>query len=163
MALEHEYPLSPAKLFGVLTDLEYLKARHERFGGVGTPTVESDGDTIVVTTERQLPLDKVPGTFRSFVGDGRIIQIDTWAGDEAANDEGPVHGVWTATVGTAPATINGAHVISAADDGSTYEITTNVKVKIPFFGGKVEEQISGYLEHLISKEQAYLAEWIADQ
>ena len=41
MALEHEYPLSPAELFGVLTDLDYLKARHERFGGVGTPTVEA--------------------------------------------------------------------------------------------------------------------------
>lgn len=160
MALEHDYPLSPAQLYAVLTDPTYLKARSERFGGVEAPTVESDGDDTVITTIRQLPLDKVPGAFRSFVGDGRIEQVDTWGPNDGDDS---IHAAWKATVGTAPATINGEHVLISTDDGCQYTITTQVKVKIPFFGGKVEEQIMGYLEHLIGKEQSYLAEWIADQ
>jgi hypothetical protein len=160
MALEHDYQVSPAELFAVLIDPTYLEARSERFGGVDAPTVETDDDTTTVTTWRQLPMDKIPAAFKSFVGDGRIEQVDTW---EPPGDDEPVHADWRATVGTAPATINGEHVIEATDDGCRYTITTNVKVKIPFFGGKVEEQIEGYLEYLIGKEQAYVAEWIAEQ
>lgn len=164
MTLQHDYPTAPAELFAVLVDPEYLQARQERFGGVGAPVIETDGQTTTVTTVRQLPLDKVPAAFRSFVGDGQVEQIDTWrVGDTRPGADAEIRGEWRASVGTAPATIDGTHAISAADDGSHYEITTNVSVKIPFFGGKVEEQIMGYLEHLIGKEQAYLADWVAER
>lgn len=162
MTLQHSYPLAPARLYTTLVDPEYLQARQERFGGVGAPVIEVDGEKTVVTSLRQLPLDKIPSAFRSFVGDGQVQQIDTWAPTDGSDD---IHGDWRATVGTAPATINGVHTITAAGDGdgSDYAITTNVSVKIPFFGSKVEEQILGYLERLISKEQEYLAEWISGQ
>ena len=31
---------------------------------------------------------------------------------------------------------------------------------MPFVGGKIEQQVRGYLDHLITKEQAFLADWL---
>lgn len=164
MTLQHDYPISPADLFAVLVNPQYLQARQERFGGVGAPTIQTEAGSTDVTTLRQLPLDKVPSAFRSFVGDGQVQQIDIWAvGTSGPGDTDPIAGDWRASVGTAPATINGSHSIAGTPEGCHYEITTNVSVKIPFFGSKVEEQIMGYLEYLIGKEQAYLSEWVADR
>lgn len=154
MKVAHDFSVNPDQLFATLIDPAYLDARQERFGGIGEPTVEEEGDGAVITSRRQLPLDKVPGAFRGFVGDGQIVQVDRW--------QTPTAGTWSATVGTAPATIGGTHEISAGS-GSHYAIGIEVSIKIPFIGGKFEQQVSGYLEQLISKELDYLDEWIGSQ
>jgi len=155
MKVAHDFSVPPAELFTTLVDPAYLAARQERFGGIGEPTVEPEGDATVITARRQLPLDKIPGAFRGFVGDGQIVQVDTW--------QSPAAGTWSATVGTAPATIGGTHEISASDSGCHYAIGIEVSIKIPLIGGKFEQQVSGYLEHLINKELDYLDEWIGSQ
>jgi hypothetical protein len=160
MALQHEYPIPPSELLEILLDLEYLQARHERFRGVGTPAVERGEAKVSVTTIRQLPMDKIPGAFRGFVGDGQITQVDTWHLPEAG-EAVVVLGDWRAELPSAPARMGGEHHIEANDDGSTYDITVDVSIKVPLVGGKMEGQVRGYLEHLIGKEQAYLADWVA--
>ena len=160
MKVSHDFPLAPAELFTVLTDHAYLAARLERFGGIGEPTVENEDDEVVVTTKRQLPLDKVPGAFRGFVGDGQILQIDRWQLD---GDSSPSDGKWSATVGNAPAEIGGTHEIREAAEGSNYSIGIEVSIKIPFIGKQFEPQVASYLENLISKDLDYLGEWIAKQ
>ena len=42
---EHDYEVPPSELFATLSDEKYLLARHERFGGVGTPTSEKVDDS----------------------------------------------------------------------------------------------------------------------
>src|SRR5664279_239351 len=49
LQVECSYPVPPIRLYEVLTDLDFLIARNERYGGVGTPTVEQTGDALVVT------------------------------------------------------------------------------------------------------------------
>jgi len=163
MDLQHDYPIAPAELLAIMLDLDYLKARHERFKGVGTPEVERTDSEAVVTTIRQLPLDKVPGTFRGFVGDGRIVQVDTWQLPPSPADSTPILGDWRANLSAAPARMGGQHRISAGENGADYTVSVDVSVKVPLIGGKIEGQVRGYLEHLIGKEQAYLADWIAGQ
>jgi hypothetical protein len=29
-------------------------------------------------------------------------------------------------------------------------------------GGKIEQQVRGYLDHIITKEQGFLADWVAE-
>ncbi|HVQ87088.1 MAG TPA: DUF2505 domain-containing protein, partial [Actinomycetes bacterium] len=153
MSLEHDYPVSPSELFEVMLDPTYLQARQERFGGVGTPGVETLDEDIQITTIRQLPMDKVPGAFKGFVGDGRIVQVDTWHVTKAeAGSAQSLRADWKATLGTAPAKIGGIHTIEATATGSHYEIDVDVSVKVPFVGGKIEAQVRGYLENLIGKE-----------
>jgi Protein of unknown function (DUF2505) len=160
MPLDHSYALPPSELLAIMLDLDYLKARHERFNGVGTPEVERSDTEAVITTVRQLPMDKVPGAFKGFVGDGQIVQVDTWQlPNESTASE--VTGEWRADLGSAPAKMGGTHIVQSTDGGSDYSVTVDVSIKVPFVGGKMEGQVRGYLEHLIGKEQEFLEEWVA--
>jgi len=160
MALEHVYPLSPTDLFAAVTDQDYLAARNARFGGIGEPLVTTEADQVVVSTTRQLPTDKIPGPIRSMVGDGIIVQVDTWTLPDAG--AGVVTATWRADVGNAPAQLGGEHTIEAAEAGSRYLITVDVTVKVPLVGRQLASQVAGYLNQLIAKEQEYLAEWIVE-
>lgn len=160
MTHSHSYPVAPERLLAVLTDPAYLAARQTRFGGVGDPTVESTGDDIAVTTIRQLPMDKIPGAIKGFVGDGRITQVDTWS--TSPGDGDALHGTWRGEVATAPADIGGTYLIAPQDDGSRYDIEVRVKVRVPLIGGKIEQQVRGYLDHIIAKEQGFLSDWISE-
>ena len=159
MTHTHDYPVTPTELLDALADPDYLAARHERFGGVGAPTAELSNPDIVITTVRQLPMDKIPSAIKGLVGDGKITQVDTWSSQPDDNDV--LRGTWRADLGTAPADIGGAYSIEPTDEGCSYDCSVNVKVKVPFVGGKIEQQVLGYLDHLITKEQAFLADWLS--
>src|SRR5664280_1042961 len=73
--VECSYPVPPIRLYEVLTDLDFLIARNERYGGVGTPTVEQTGDALVVTTVRRIPLEHAPAVAHRFLGDGQLVQV----------------------------------------------------------------------------------------
>jgi hypothetical protein len=162
MTLQHDYSLPPAELLDVMLDLDYLNARHERFKGVGTPEVERTDSNAIVTTIRQLPMDKIPGAFRGFVGDGRIVQVDTWQLPDSSEENGAaIVGSWRATLSSAPARMGGEYLVEPAESGSSYSVSVEVSVKVPLVGGKLESQVRGYLEHLVGKEQTYLSEWIS--
>jgi hypothetical protein len=103
-------------------------------------------------------MDKIPSAIKGLVGDGQITQVDTWS--TVADAEGTLHGSWRADLGTAPAIIGGDYTIEPTDDGSSYSCGVNVKVKVPFIGGKIEQQVRGYLDYLITKEQAFLDDWL---
>jgi len=158
MVVEHEYPLPPVELFAVLTDNDYLAARHQRFGGVGTPEVIRDGDRVQLRITRQLPMDRIPGPAQRFVGDGRLVQVDDWDTGDV-----PLIGTWHAEVDHAPIDLRGANQIEPIATGSRYSIGVEVKVRVPVIGRQFEGQVRGFLDSLIGKEQAYLAEWISQQ
>lgn len=156
MRLERSYPVSPRGLLAVLTDEEFLRERGERYGGAGAPQVRRDGDRIVVTAPHQLPLDQVPGAFRRFAGDGRVVQIDAWA---PAGDA--VTGTWHVDAGRMPATVRGTHEIVATPEGCRHTVTADVKVNVPVIGGAIAGQVGDYLAELIREEQAFAAVWLA--
>lgn len=156
MLVSREYAVSPPELLDALTDKAFLDARNEKFGGKAPSTVERSDEAIVVVTPRQLPLDQVPAAFKSFVGSGELVQTDTWVvGD------GDQSGSWTTDVGSAPVKVSGTHRITATATGSEYAVDATIKSSIPFIGGAIESQVGGYLKNLVTKEQDFLAEWIA--
>lgn len=159
MTHTYAYSVAPEALLDALADSGYLAARSERFGGVGTPTSERTDDEVMISSVRQLPMDKIPAAIKGLVGDGQITQVDTWS--LAADQEGTVRGSWRADLGTAPTIIGGDYSIEASAEGCSYSCTINVKVKVPFIGGKIEQQVRGYLDHLITKEQAFLDDWLS--
>lgn len=158
MTHTYAYSVSPSALLDALVNLDYLAARSERFGGVGAPTTERADETVVIIAVRQLPMDKIPGAIKGLVGDGQITQVDTWS--TVSDTEGTLRGSWRADLGTAPTVIGGHYSIDSTADGSSYSCSVNVKVKVPFIGGKIEQQVRGYLDYLITKEQAFLDDWL---
>ena len=159
MTHTHSYSVTPAQLLDALADPDYLAARHERFGVVGAPTAARSDAEVVITAVRQMPMDKIPSAIKGLVGDGQITQVDTWSSEP--DGDGVLHGTWRADLGTAPADIGGAYSIAPNGAGCSYDCSVNVKVKVPFVGGKIEQQVRGYLDHLVTKEQAFLADWLS--
>ncbi len=157
MRAERDYDVPPRELLAVLTDERFLAERSARYGGSGTPTVRGSGDVIVVTIPRQLPVDAVPSAFRRFVGSGALVQTETWSRltDDRAG------GAWTTEVGDSPLELSGTQEITATADGCRYLISADVKVNIPFVGGKAEAMVSSRLQELIGKEQDFAADWLA--
>ncbi|MCZ3389796.1 MAG: DUF2505 domain-containing protein [Actinomycetia bacterium] len=158
MTHTYDYSVSPSALLDALANLDYLAARSKRFGGVGAPTTEHADDSVAITAVRQLPMDKIPVAIKGLVGDGQITQVDTWS--SLPDAAGTLLGTWRADLGTAPANISGDYSIEATSDGSSYSCTVNVKVKVPFVGGKIEQQVRSYLDDLITKEQDFLDDWL---
>jgi hypothetical protein len=154
------YSVSPTTLLDALANHDYLAARSARFGGVGTPTTEITDDEVAITSVRQLPMDKIPSAIKGLVGDGQITQVDTWSREPAP--DGGLTGSWRADLGTAPADIGGQYTIDPTPDGCSYSCSIHVKVKVPFIGGKIEQQVRGYLDHLVTKEQHFLADWLSE-
>jgi hypothetical protein len=151
----HDYGVGPQELFAALLDPAFLRARSERYGGVGEPTVSRSGNAVQVQTTRQLPLEHVPAPFRRFVGDGRLVQLDSWSEPSADG----VEGHWSIDPGRAPVHLHGSHVISAVGGGARYVVNTDVRVTLPL-AGRLTRQVESYLEQLIGSEQRFLAEWV---
>jgi hypothetical protein len=155
--IEHEYGVPPRQVLDVLTDAEFLRARGERFGAPAPSTVERAATGAIVTTPRQIPLGEVPSAFRRYVGDGQLLQTDTF--NEVSDER--VGGIWVTDAGSAPVTMQGTHSITAAGGGSRYVVTADVKVSVPFVGGMLAGEVTKFLGKLVRKEQEFLAEWLA--
>lgn len=157
MRVDHRYDVSPAALFEVLVDESFLRARNERYGGVGTPVVHRNDDGVEVRSVRQLPLEHVPSAFRRFVGDGRVEQIDRWRppAQEA------VAGRWELATGRAPIDLHGTHAVDAEAGGCVYAVVAEIRVSVPVVAGRLARQVESYLGQLITAEQKFLADWLA--
>ena len=156
MLVSHEYPVTPTQLLEVVTNQAFLDARGAQFGAASPSTVRRSAAEIVVVTPRQLPMDKVPTAFRSFVGTGALVQTDTWLLDQS-----DLSGTWSTDVGGAPVKVSGTHSIKATAAGCEYAVDATIKSTIAFIGAAIESQVGGFLKALIGKEQEFAAEWIA--
>lgn len=156
---EHSYDAPPLALLALWRDPEFLAAAGARFGGVGTPSVEESGERVLVRSERQLPLDKVPSFLRRFVGTGTLQQVDDWPRD-APGEAGPVEGTWQVS-GRMPATMSGRQSIVAEGQGCRVVVEGSISVSAPLIGGKAEELVSGEITKLIGAQQQFAAEWLA--
>jgi hypothetical protein len=153
--VECAYDVSPPTLLDVLTDPTFLAARGERYGGIGAPKIERTSTTIVVTTTRQLPLDRVPAPFRRFVGNGQAVQVDTWS----ITDGPGVVGTWTLDTGAAPIDLHGSYTIVDEPPGCRYAVEADVRVHIPVLARRLERQVAEHLADLVRAEQAFAADW----
>ena len=156
MRVEHAYGVPPRALLAVLTDEQFLRERGSRYGGRGEAAVERSDGTVVVRVPRQLPIHGVPAPLRRFVGSGALVQTDTWS----QIDDDRVVGTWTTDVGRSPMTLRGSHEITATEGGCRYVVTAEVKVKIPFGGGAVENFVGERLAELVRNEQAFVSTWL---
>jgi hypothetical protein len=163
MRVERRFADPPAALFAVLTDLRFLRARGERFGGRGEPVLASEPGALVVTVPRQLPLRQVPGPLRRYVGDGRLTQIERWTPPAAdAPVDAGIGAAWRVDPGGAPLTLTGRHEITPVDGGCVHLVTADVRVRVPLAGAAIAKQVSGYLADLVAREQAFAADWLRD-
>jgi hypothetical protein len=110
-----------------------------------------------VQVHRVMPA-QVPDFVRRFVGESiSISHLEQWS------PPGPT-GVRTAAVNVTvkgqPASMTGSMVLSPAHEGSTELVTGEVKVGIPFLGGRIEPEIVKVIEAALRIEQRVGQDWV---
>jgi hypothetical protein len=91
-------------------------------------------------------------------GDLCVRREETW---------GPVTGgAATASIvgaiANTPVQMSGTADLSSAPEGARLTFQITVAVRIPIIGGKVENLIGAHLADLVTREQRFTTEWIAD-
>lgn len=155
---EQAYDASVADVVLLWRDPEFLTAVGEKYGGVGVPRVERDGDTVVVTTTRELPVDKIPSFVRRFIQSGTLEQRDEWPADPVS----PVEGHWTVS-GKMPATMSGRQRVESRGEGCVVTVEGTINVSAPLIAGRIEELTAREIGKLIGAQQEFAAQWLTNR
>jgi hypothetical protein len=155
---EHAYDAPATAVVRLWRDPEFLAAVGDKFGGVGTARIEQTDGTVVVTTNRELPVDKLPSFVRRFIQSGTLEQRDEWPAEPVA----PVEGHWTVT-GRMPATMSGRQHVTESAPGCVVTVEGSIDVSAPLVGGRIEELISREIVKLIGLQQEFAGQWLAER
>jgi Protein of unknown function (DUF2505) len=159
---QSRYPLPAAKLYTVLVDRDYLRAKLHEVGGQDSElvdlTVDPDGARIAL--RQGVSQDVIPGLIRRVLrGDLVIERTETW------RRVGPSHydGTVSVRVKDAPGTIGGALSLVDVDDGSAseYRLDGSANVDVPLLGGRIEAVVADQVVKLMEREGQFTADWLA--
>lgn len=153
---EHAYDVPAGDLVLLWRDPEFLAAVGAKFGGVGTPRIEQAGDTVVVTTTRQLPMDKIPSFVRRFIQSSTLEQRDEWPADPVP----PVEGRWSVS-GKMPAKMSGRQTVRSEGNGCVVTVHGEIDVSAPLVAGRLEDLTAREITKLIGAQQEFAEQWLA--
>ncbi len=157
-----EYEGTPAQVHAAFCDKQYWLARLAA-SGADDATLEAfrvgdDGGVDVVTTQ-VLRADRLPGIVHQFHhGDLEIRRAETWTSLADDGSEASVAG----SIVRAPVTLSGDARLSSVDQRARLTFRATVEVRIPLVGGKMEKFIGTQLVNLLTTEQQFTTEWIAE-
>lgn len=157
-----EYEGTPAQVHAAFCDRQYWLARLAA-SGADDATLESfrvgeDGGVDVVTTQ-VLKAERLPGIVHQFHhGDLEIRRAETWTSLTDVGSEASVAG----SILRAPVALSGDGRLSSVDERARLTFQATVEVRIPLVGGKMEKFIGTQLVNLLTAEQQFTTQWIAE-
>ena len=157
-----EYAGTPAQVHAAFCDERYWLARLEASGADDASLeafrVGHDGGVDVVTTQ-VLRAERLPWIVHQFHhGDLEIRRAETWTGLADGGSEASVAG----SIVRAPVALSGDARLSCRDERARLTFRATVEVRIPLVGGKMEKFIGTQLVNLLSAEQQFTTQWIAE-
>jgi len=162
MKLREEMPstASVEEIFAAHTD-QAVREEACRRSGATTWSVSieaADGGGVRIQVDRALPPD-VPDMYKRFVGESiDVRQVEQWSAPDAG---GGRRADLKVTIKGQPASMVGTASLIPKATGSTEILEGDVKVNVPFIGGKVEPEIAKLIVSGRKIEQQAEAEWIA--
>ncbi|WP_280407737.1 DUF2505 domain-containing protein [Nocardia brasiliensis] len=155
LAYTARYSHPAAAVRAAFANDQYWKDRVAEVGGPNArlDSVTVDGDQIRIHLVQAIAAELLPAAITAVrPGDLIIPRVETWTGDNAT---------FQATVEGAPAEVRGT--ITLADDGtgSTAAANGTIEVKIPLFGGKIENAIAEHLTEVLKNEEEFTNTWLA--
>ena len=159
-SLEHSFAAPVDSLAEALLDRSFQDSLAD-VGSLSERTVLSQetfsGGRVVRRTRCVLGID-VSGPARKLMGDGDPAWVEeaTWDPD-SARWEWVIHPEVAANLLTA----SGAVELFGDDHRATRRVRGQIKVHVPFYGGRVESWIRDGIEAAYDEEAARLADWLA--
>lgn len=153
VTVTEEFPATPAAVYALITDADFLQARMVAGGGIEPKVLSvetADGVTTVVT-QQSIPADALPSMVSSMLGGDPVTERT-----EAWRVDGPGYTAeFSLTVKGAPASIKGTMALSEAAAGSALAVIGTATVPIPMFGAKLESVISEQIGAILAAEGDY--------
>ncbi len=155
LSVTHQFTASPAQVYALLTDRDFLERRLAETGGIDPSVVslEAGAEGATVVTRQSIPASVLPSMVASMIsGDPVTERTETWRpdGDSYRADLAVV-------IKGAPASLKGSMALDPAGSGSTLTIQGQASVPIPLFGAKIEAVVVEQVTSLISNENEYTA------
>jgi uncharacterized protein YndB with AHSA1/START domain len=160
---ELRYAAEPKVVFAMITDEAFLARKSVATGALShdvssTPT--SDGG-VTVRVDRVLPA-VVPDFVRKFVGETlRVVQVDTWGPEQP---DGSRAGTFDVEISGAPGTMRGTLALqSDGRAGTVQRFDGDVRISVPFVGGKIEKSATEAVLAAVAKEGEVGRSWLAER
>lgn len=157
MRFEHalRYDATPDQVFAMLGEAGFreqvCEAQH-----VAECTVTVDGvdETMSVVVDQRRPSDGIPSFAQKFVGDTiHISQREEWSSPSDARLD--------VTIPGKPAHLRGTITLRPDGAGTVQTVSGDLKVSIPFVGGKIEVLVAELFEHALQTEERIGQAWLA--
>lgn len=149
------YAATPAQVLAMMTDEAYLAACCDRFGAKER-TISVDGTT--TTIHMQLPS---PAQVQKFVGATMgMNQVISWG---EAGADGSHHGRLQMSVDKMPVNVSGSAVMRPVADGTEVEYLTELTVKIPLLGKKLEAEAAPVAQRALDAQEQVGHDYLANK
>ena len=164
MSRQFDYRATPpqpaAAVFAAMVDADCLRARLAKLGGRDAALLEHEADAehARFRVQHGLDPDDMPSAVRSFLpSDFVIVRLETWRRDTG----GRYTGMADVQVPHTPAEASGQMGLRDANTGSELRIRTDVTVKVPLVGGRIEESVGAQILKLLASETAFTLDWMS--
>jgi hypothetical protein len=155
------YPVAADELYATLVSRKYLEAKLAEIGGQNAALVDlaADADAAKCQLRQGVSQRHLPGAVQKILrGDLIIERSETWRKTAPDRYEGTI----SARVKDAPGSIGGALLIERdGGAGSAFQISGDVKIDVPFVGGKIESAVADQILRLMEREAAFTQDWLA--
>ncbi len=132
-----EYAASPDEVFVMMTDEEFIERKCAAQHSTSySASVQIAGEAATAVATRELPTGGFPDFVRSLVGNSiRVVETVEWS---EARLDGARTARLTVTMGAAPIGLTGRITLEPGGLGTIVTYDANLKARVPFVGGKVE-------------------------
>jgi hypothetical protein len=154
------YPTEVGRTFAVLADPTYLRARLAAVGGPDSELLEHtrDGDDVHYRLRFALPNHVLPPLVQPLVGGQLLIERT-----ESLRPFGDGYlGDVSVAVPGAPVSAEGDMTLRPAAEGTEFVVHSDVTVRVPLIGGRIEESIADNIRKLLVLEGDFTREWLAE-
>lgn len=156
-----DYTATPHEVFTMLADEEFQNRKCTATGALShtVSITTQDARTIILST-RDLPSDRFPHFVKSMVGDTlNVTETQDWG---PAGADGTRHGTLTVDIAGAPVHLHGTLSLAPGGPGCVETIEGDLKARIPFLGGKVEEAAAPAVQSAIRVEGETGSVWLTE-
>ncbi len=164
MSRQFDYRAMPphpaAAVFAAMVDADCLRARLAALGGRNAALLEheADADSARFRVRHGLDPSDMPQAIRSFMPSDFVIhRLETWR----RSAEGHYTGMADVDVPGTPASASGQMGLRDTRGGSELRINTDVTVRVPLLGSRIEGSVGEQILKLLDRETAFTLDWMS--
>lgn len=150
---------SAKAVFAAMVDADCLRARLEKLGGRNAALLEheADADSARFRVQHGLDPSDMPSAVRGFLPSDFIVnRLETWR----RTSDGIYTGTAQVQVPGTPASATGQMGLRDVATGSELRVRTDVTVKVPLFGGAIEQTVGEQILKLLDLETKFTLDWL---